>query len=278
MSFIEIKNHLSALPVNIYFNEYGKGQPVILIHGWPLNSDMWEYQVEALVKSGFRVLTYDRRGFGRSSQPWGGYDYNTLTDDLAMVMDFLRLREVMLVGFSMGGGEVVRYFSRYAGQQVKKAVLIGSVTPLLQKSADFAEGVPQEVFSQISTSLRSDRIGFLDEFGKKFFGIGKGNKVSDPLLQYYRDMGAIASPVATLACADSFATTDFRTELETIQVPTLIIHGDADEIVPEPGTSAIAAKMIKDCTYLRYEGAPHGLFYTHKDRLNTDLIDFMKRP
>jgi non-heme chloroperoxidase len=276
MNFIQAGTDRSGNPVNIYYTDYGSGKPVILIHGWPLSGAMWEYQVDALVSSGHRVIAYDRRGFGRSSHPWDGYDYDTLTDDLKALIDQLELEDITLVGFSMGGGEVARYFSRHSGKGVSQVVLIASVTPYLLKTDDNPNGVSQDVFNQIADSLKNDRIGFLDEFGKTFFGVGVMTKpLSSSLLEYFRMLGSMASPRATIECAKSFSTTDFRNEVKLITVPTLIIHGDADKTVPIDATGREAAKAVPDNNFLIYDGAPHGLFYTDRRRLNNDLLEFL---
>ncbi|WP_426486002.1 alpha/beta fold hydrolase [Flavobacterium sp. 2] len=265
-----------AKNVKLYVKDYGKGKPVILIHGWPLSNEMWEYQIEFLVQNNYRVIAYDRRGFGKSSQPWDGYDYDTLTDDLNEIIEQLQLDDVTLVGFSMGGGEVVRYFSRYQGKGVTKAVLISSIIPFLAKTEDNPEGRPKEKSETTAASIKEDRIGFLDNFSKIFFGVNIINKpLSTPLLEYYRNLCSIASPRATLQCGESLNTTDFRDELHTIKVPTLIIHGTDDKNVPIEISSEKTAKAIENNTFITYEGAPHGLFYTEKDRLNKDLLEFL---
>jgi pimeloyl-ACP methyl ester carboxylesterase len=269
--FIEV-----APKVKLHVKDYGEGKPVILIHGWPLSSEMWEYQFDALVKSGFRVIAYDRRGFGKSSQPWNGYDYDTLTDDLQAIIEHLQLEDVTLVGFSMGGGEVARYFSRYDGEHVSKAVFISSVTPFRLQTANNPEGTPRDVFEATADKIKADRIGFLDGFGKKFFGV-RDNEVSEVLLDYYRMLGSLASPRATLQCAESFAYTDFRKDMGMINVPTLVIHGNKDENVPIKTSAAIAVQLIPNNTYFIYEGAPHGLFYTEREKLNKDLVSFLKK-
>lgn len=262
--------------VKLYVKDYGEGKPVILIHGWPLSNEMWEYQIDALVENNFRVIAYDRRGFGKSSQPWDGYDYDTLTDDLKAIIDQLELEEVSLVGFSMGGGEVVRYFSRHGGKNVAKAVLISSVTPLLLKTDSNPDGVPQEKYDAMAEQIKDDRMGFLESFGKTFFGVTFIIKpLSTALLDYYRMLCSFASPRATLECAKSFSTTDFSNEMRNINVPTLIIHGDEDKTVPIEITSEIAARLIPDNIFIIYEGAPHGLFYIEKKKLNNDLIKFL---
>lgn len=262
--------------VHLFVRDYGSGKPVILIHGWPSSNEMWEYQFETLVQNNFRVIAYDRRGFGRSSQPWHGYDYDTMTDDLKAIIDELKLTDVSLVGFSMGGGEVVRYFSRHGGKNVSKAVLISTVPPFMLKTEDNPDGAPQEMFDGMAKQMREDRIGFLDEFGKTFFGVSLLSKpLSEPLLEHFRNLAAVASPRATLECATAFATTDFRSEMSSVNVPTLIIHGDADKIVPIDISSKKSADMIPNNKFIIYDGAPHGLFYTEREKLNKDLVDFL---
>lgn len=266
----------TAKNVKLYVKDYGEGKPVILIHGWPLSNEMWEYQVEYLVKNNYRVIAYDRRGFGKSSQPWEGYDYDTLTDDLSEIINQLELENVTLVGFSMGGGEVVRYFSRYQGKGVAKAALISSIIPFLLKIEDNPDGHPREKSETTAAAIKEDRIGFVDNFGKTFFGVNIINKpLSTALLEYYRMLCSFASPHATLKCAESFSFTDFRDELSTVTVPTLIIHGNDDKIVPIDLTSKKASEAIANNTYIVYEGAPHGLFYTDRDKLNEDLLEFL---
>lgn len=277
MNYIESNKDATGTPVRIYYNDYGTGHPVILIHGWPLSNEMWEYQINELVNSGHRVIAYDRRGFGTSSKPWDGYNYDTMTDDLKALIDQLNIENITLIGFSMGGGEVVRYFSRHAGKGVTKVVLISSVTPYMLKTDSNSDGVPQEIFDEMLEKMKQDRIGFLDDFGKTFFGVGMLSKpLSTPLLEYYRMLCSFASTRATQECAKAFATTDFRAEMQTVNVPTLIIHGDADETVPITPTGKESTKLIPENTMLIYEGAPHGLFYTEREKLNKDLITFLK--
>lgn len=276
MNYIETNKDAKGNPVRIYYNDYGSGKPVILIHGWPLSSAMWEYQVNDLVNNGHRVIAYDRRGFGKSSQPWDGYNYDTLTDDLKALIDQLELKDITLVGFSMGGGEVVRYFSRHGGKNISKVVLISSVTPYMLQSDSNPNGVPQDIFDDMAKQMQYDRIGFLDEFGKTFFGVSMFHKpLSAPLLEYYRMLCTAASPRATLQCAKAFATTDFRDEMKLINVPTLIIHGSADNTVPIDATGKQSAIAIPGNRFIIYDGAPHGLFYTDKEKLNTDLVTFI---
>ncbi|HEY0047176.1 MAG TPA: alpha/beta hydrolase [Flavobacterium sp.] len=262
--------------VSLYVKDYGKGKPVVLLHGWPLSGEMWEYQIETLVKNNFRVITYDRRGFGKSSHPWSDYDYDNLADDLKEVIDELGLEEFALVGFSMGGGEVARYFSRHGGQGVSKVVFISSVTPFMLKTPDNEDGLPMEEFDKMSAQIREDRMAFLEDFGKKFYGVGMLSKpVSAAYLQNDMVIAASASPRATLECLEAFAKTDFRDDMRMIDVPTLFIHGDADKTVPIEASSEKAVKLVANSQYITYEGAPHGLFYTEKDRLNNDLIAFL---
>jgi non-heme chloroperoxidase len=276
MKFIETTDKKNGEKIKLSYEDVGAGKPVILIHGWPLSKEMWEYQIEALVNAGLRVITYDRRGFGKSSKPRTGYDYDSLTDDLKAVIDGLFLSDVTLVGFSMGGGEVARYFSRYNGEKISKVILVSSILPYMLKTDTNPEGTSEEQMVQMMDSLKKDRIGFLEEFGKSFFGIGLLNHpVSAPLLNYYLTLESFASPKATQDCMVYFGYTDFREDTPKIDVPTLIIHGSADKTVPIAASSEQAAKLIPDNTYVVYDSAPHGLFYTEKERLNNDLISFI---
>lgn len=275
MKFIESKSP-GADPVKISYEDYGKGKPVVLIHGWPLSKEMWEYQLEPLVNAGFRVIKYDRRGFGKSGKPWDGYDYDSMTADLKALLDELDIQDATLVGFSMGAGELARYFTRYGNERVSKAVIISGVTPFLSQQADNPDGVPQEVFAGMLQKMTDDRIGFLDDFGKQFFSIGMlHHPVSGPLLEYYRMLCSLASGRSTRECAKAFASTDFRNDLPNISVPTLIIHGTDDKTVPIEASGDKTATQVPQNQYLRYIGAPHGLFYTHRERLNADLIEFI---
>ncbi len=277
MKHIISKDKTTGADVRISYKDYGTGKPIVLIHGWPLSKHMWEYQLEPIVDAGLRVVKYDRRGFGHSDKPWTGYDYDTLADDLAAVLEQLDLTDVTLVGFSMGGGEAVRYLGRYGNSRVSQLVLVSSVTPYLVKTDDNPEGVDSSTFNDMIEKLSNDRIAFLDDFGKQFFGVNLLNHpVSAPLLEYYRDIAADASPKATKTCVASFAHTDFRSDCQAVTIPTLLIHGSSDKIVPKEVSSDRVAKMIPQAEYLVYEGAPHGLFYTHKDALTRDLIAFAK--
>ena len=259
----------------LYYNDWGTGVPVVLVHGWPLSSAMWEYQACFLAQQGLRVISYDRRGFGRSDQPATGYDYATMTADLAALIDHLGLDNVTLVGFSMGGGEVVRYLAQHNRERVKRAVLISSVTPLLQKAPSYPEGVDPKVFSEMQTKMSEDRPAFLATFARAFYGVGVLlHPVSSQLLDWNQQVALQASPLATRACAQAFATTDFRADLAAIRVPTMVIHGDADKIVPFESTGRVTASLIAGARLAVYEGEPHGLFITSRDRLNRDLLAF----
>ncbi len=276
MKYIITTDKRTGEEIRIAYSDYGQGKPVILIHGWPLSREMWEYQLEDLVNAGLRVIKYDRRGFGNSSKPWDGYDYNSLTDDLRAVIEQLNLYDITLVGFSMGGGEVARYFGHYGSDRISKAVLISSVTPYLLKTDDNPDGVDGSVFDGLMDKMREDRISFLDDFGKSFFGVNLiSHPVSNPLLEYYRMLASLASARSTQQCTISYSQTDFREDVKKIDVPTLIIHGDADKTVPVESSSDRTAEMIPGSQYLIYNDAPHGLFYTHRERLNHDLVSFI---
>lgn len=276
MEFITTSDKATGEKVRLAYSDYGFGDPVVMIHGWPLSREMWEYQLGDLVDAGFRVVKYDRRGFGKSSKPWNGYDYDTFAADLNEILEQLDLKNVTLVGFSMGGGEVVRYLSNYGTQRVKKIALISTVLPFLQKTAGNPDGVDQKVFEEIMQQIRNDRVGFLDEFGKVFFGVNMvSHPVSKPLLEYYRMLGSFAAARSTLQCVVAFSQTDFREDVRTIKIPTLIIHGNDDKIVPIEASSNRTAAMIPGSHYLVYEGAPHGLFYEYRQKLNADLVNFI---
>ncbi|WP_192349339.1 alpha/beta fold hydrolase [Algoriphagus sp. Y33] len=276
MSFL--KHSKGKEPVEIFYQDYGKGKPVILIHGWPLSHQSWEGQIRTLVEEGFRVVAYDRRGFGNSSQPWGDYDYTTLAGDLNELILQLDLKEVTLVGFSMGGGEVVRYFTEFGADRISKAALIASIIPLVAQKDDNPEGVPQKALDEILAALKSDRLGFLKEFHKNFYNYKKDAAgVSEANLEFDFSVASHASPIATIKAAEAWAGTDFRSELKNVKVPTLIVHGDEDNIVPYKTSGEQAAKGITDNTYHLIKGAPHGLNLTHGDELNKLLLDFLKK-
>lgn len=275
MPFITSEQN-STEPIKIYYEDLGEGVPVVFIHGWPLSGSMWEYQITEFVKQGMRCITYDRRGFGKSDRHSLNYDYDTLVDDLKALLDELDLDNVTLVGFSMGGGEIARYFSTYGGNRVAKVVLVSAVVPYMLKTDTNPNGVPQETFDTMTAGMKKDRPAFFESFNKDFFGVGlMSHPVSDAFLQNALTKVMDASPISTLECAKSFATTDFRQDVPKINVPTLIIHGDKDKTVPIDATGNETAKLLPDAQYKVYEGAPHGLYYTEKDKLNKDLAAFI---
>jgi len=263
-------------PVKIYYEDLGKGKPVVFIHGWPLSGSMWEYQVTQLSQKGLRCIVYDRRGFGRSDRPFAGYDYVSLAGDLKALLDELNLSDVTLVGFSMGGGEIAKYFSRYGSERISKVVLVSAVVPYMLKTSDNPDGVPQEAFDEMGKAMSEDRPTFLEGFNKDFYGVGLINHpVSEAYLNSALNKAMDASPIATIECAKSFSSTDFRQDVVKINVPTLIIHGDADKTVPIKATGEQSAKLISGSVLKVYEGAPHGLWFTEKERLNQDLLEFI---
>lgn len=262
----------------LYVKDWGKGRPVILLHGWPLSSDSWDDQAMAIAEAGMRAIAYDRRGFGRSDQPWDGYDYNTLADDLAAVIEETGAPNAAIIGFSMGGGEVARYMSRHKGKNVAQAALISSVVPYMLKTPDNPNGVDQSIFAQMTKGMKEDRAHFFAGFFKDFFGAGLlSSPVSDEVLEWARNVSLQAGLKPTLACAQAFATTDFRPDLAAFRVPTLVIHGTADKTVPIDATGRVVAKAIPNAKFIEYDGAPHGLFVTHKERLTNDLLAFLRQ-
>ncbi len=263
---------------DLYYKSWGDGPPVILIHGWPLTADTWDDTGLILADNGFRVIAYDRRGFGRSEQTWSGYDYDSLADDLADVITELKANNAGLVGFSMGGGEVARYMSRYQGKSVSAAVLVSSVVPYMLQTQDNPDGVPEKTFQEMTTAMLKDRATFFAEFFNDFYSVGLVSKgVSKEVLEWSRSQAMKASLKATLDCAQSFAFTDFRGDLEAFKVPTLIIHGTDDRTVPIDATGRAAAAGIPGAHLIEYSNAPHGLFATHKHTLNDDLLAFLSR-
>jgi len=262
----------------LYVKDWGTGRPVILLHGWPLSADSWDDSALAFAQAGFRTIAYDRRGFGRSDQPWSGYEYDTLADDLAAVIEQTGATDAAIFGFSMGGGEVARYMSRHGGKHVSQAALISSVVPYMLKTADNPQGTDQSVFAQMTAGMQQDRAHFFAGFFKDFFGVGLlSSPVSEELLESARSVALQASLKATLACAQAFATTDFRGDLAAFSVPTLIIHGTADKTVPIDASGRAAARGIPQAKLIEYEGAPHGIFATHKQQLTSDLLAFLKQ-
>lgn len=238
---------------------------------------MWEYQMEYLSSRGFRTIAFDRRGFGRSDQPWTGNDYNTFADDIAQLIEHLDLKDVTLVGFSMGGGDVARYIARHGSARVAGLVLLGAVTPIFGQTADYPQGVPAEVFDGIKAGLLKDRAQFISEFNTPFFGLNKGQVVSPGVLTQTLQIALQASLKSTVDCVTAFADTDFRPDMAKIDVPTLVIHGDGDQIVPFETTGKVAAELIKGAELKVYKDAPHGFAATHTQALNEDLLAFLNR-
>ena len=266
----------NSTPIDLYYEDHGSGSPVVLIHGWPLSGASWEKQTAALLTAGHRVITYDRRGFGRSSKPAIGYDYDTFASDLDKLLRKLDLKKVALVGFSMGSGEVTRYLANYGTKRVRKAVLIGTLGPYLVKAPDNPDGVDAKVFDGIKAAIRADRAAFLMEFLKNFYNydLTGGKLVSDRVLEDNWNVAAGASAIATIACVDCWIE-DFRKNLPKNTVPTLILHGDADRILPPDATSRRQAKMIKNVKFVELAGGPHGVLWTHAERINSELASFL---
>lgn len=260
----------------LFYKDWGSGPAVLFLHGWPLSSDSWDDQAMAVAAAGYRAIAYDRRGFGRSTQSWAGYDYDSLSDDLAAVIEQTGARDVTLVGFSMGGGEVARYMHRHHGKSVIRAALVSSVVPCMLKSDSNPDGIDAAVFDDMAQALREDRAAFFSGFFKDFYGVSLiSHPVSSELLRWSERIAMQASLKATLACAKSFATTDFRGDLASFQIPTLIIHGTDDKTVPIDASARAAARGIAGAQLIEYEGAPHGLIATAKDRLTQDLLAFL---
>ncbi len=276
MALLQV-GHENSTSVDLYYEDHGSGSPVVLIHGWPLSGRSWEYQVPTLVDAGHRVVTYDRRGFGNSSQPWDGYDYDTFAADLDALLTHLDLRDATLVGFSMGGGEVVRYIGKYGTDRVAKAVLAAAVPPYLYKGDDNPQGgLDDATIGQFQDGVRGDRIAFLDGFTTSFFTAGdRADLISEPARLYNREIAAFASPKGTLDCIAAFSYTDFREDLAKVDVPTLIIHGDSDAIVPFEVSGKRSHETIDGSSLVLIEGAPHGFNATHPKRFNRALLDFL---
>ena len=264
-------------PIELYYEDHGTGKPVVLIHGWPLSGRTWERQVPALVEAGYRAITYDRRGFGDSSQPWAGYDFDSFTEDLNLLLEHLDLHDATLVGFSMGGGEVVRYISKYGTQRVSKAVLAAAVPPYLYKSDDNPDGgMDDAAIGELETGVKEDRLAFIETFTTNFFSAGpKRNLVSEAERAYASQIAAFSSPKGTLDCIAAFARTDFRGDVEAVTVPTLVIHGDSDAIVPFEASGKRTHEAITGSTLALIEGGPHGINATHADRFNEELLAFL---
>jgi non-heme chloroperoxidase len=262
--------------IELYYEDHGQGPPVVLIHGYPLDGHSWERQQRVLLAAGYRVITYDRRGFGRSSQPTVGYDYDTFAADLSVLLERLNLTDVVLVGFSMGTGEVTRYLGTYGPARVRRAALFGVVPPFLLKTGDNPDGVDGQVFEDLKTEVVADRYAYLEDFFNNFYNVDKlaPARISDPAWQASFTVGAAASPFATYACIDAWLT-DFRADLSKIDVPVLVMHGTEDRILPIDATADRLPALVKDIRLVRVEGGPHDIAWTHPDEVNGELLAFL---
>ena len=262
----------------IYYKDWGSGQPVVFSHGWPLSSDSWEAQMFFLASNGYRCIAHDRRGHGRSSQPWNGNEMNTYADDLATLMDTLDLKNVFLIGFSAGGGEIARYIGHQGTKRLAKAALIAAVAPLMLKTSANPGGLPIKVFDGIRAASIADRSKFYKDLASgPFFGFNRpGAKISQGMIEWFWLQGMQAGHKNTFDCIKAFSETDFTDDLKKFNLPTLIIHGDDDQIVPIGAAALAASKLVKNSTLKVYKDAPHGLTATHKEQLNDDLLLFLK--
>ncbi|GAA1495224.1 alpha/beta fold hydrolase [Paeniglutamicibacter kerguelensis] len=265
-------------PIDLYYEDQGNGVPVVLIHGYPLDGSSWEKQTVALLEAGYRVITYDRRGFGKSSKVVSGYDYDTFSADLKAVLDALDVNDAVLVGFSMGTGEVARYLSRYGSGRIAKAVFLGSLEPFLLQTSDNPEGIPQSVFDPMLQAVSKDRYAFFTEFFKNFFNTDEflGNRLSPEALEANKNLAYSASAYASIAAQPTWLT-DFRADIDHINVPALIVHGTADRILPIDNTARRFTTLLPATEYHEIEGAPHGLLWTHADEVNSILLEFLAR-
>ena len=277
MSYVTVGKENSS-KIDLHYEDHGSGQPVVLIHGYPLSGASWEKQVPVLLNAGHRVITYDRRGFGKSSQPTSGYNYNTFAEDLHKLITHLELREFALVGFSMGGGEVARYLGKYGSKDVSKAVIISGVPPFLLKTPDNPEGVDGSVFEGIQKAVAADRYTFFTEFFKNFYNTDLllNKRVSEQVVRASWNVAAGASATASLACVPTWHE-DFRKDVNKIDVPTLVMHGDADRILPITASGARTAKLIKGARLSVVKDGPHCITWTHADEVNAELTGFLGR-
>jgi non-heme chloroperoxidase len=265
------------MPVDLYYEDHATGRPVVMVHGFPLSGRAWERQERALISAGYRVVTYDRRGFGKSSQPSVGYDYDTFAADLRALVTALDLDDFDLVGHSMGAGEVVRYLSNYGSDGVAKAVIVSGLPPYLPKTPATPRGIPQEVFEDIEAALSADRFAYFTEWNKNFFNldVNLGTRVSAEVVQAAWELAVSASPLGTIACVASWHT-DFRADLGKIDIPVLVLHGSADRIMPTDACGALTHQGIAGSEYVLIEGADHGLCWTYADEVNAELVRFLK--
>ena len=275
MPFVTVGKENSA-KIELYYEDHGSGKPVVLIHGYPLSGASWEKQVPVLLNGGYRVITYDRRGFGRSSQPTDGYNYDTFAKDLRTLITNLKLKDVTLVGFSMGGGEIARYFGKYGSKGIRKAVIIGGIPPFLLKTSDNPEGVDGSVFEGIKTAVAADRYAFFTDFFKNFYNTDQflGKRVSEDVVRASWNIAAGASATASLACVSTWLE-DFRKNLTRVNVPTLVIHGDDDRIVPLAAAGQRTGKLVKGARLVVVRGGPHCIPWTHADEVNAELVRFV---
>ena len=264
--------------IDLYYEDHGAGKPVVLIHGWPLSSKSWERQMPVLLDAGYRVVAYDRRGFGNSAKPTSGYDYDTLAEDLHKLMTELDLTDATLIGFSMGGGEVARYLGTYGSGRVERAAFISAIPPFLLKTSDNPEGIEGSVFDGIMEDIVADRPAFLAGFFSEFYNVDVlgGDRVSDEVVRLSWNIAAAASPVGTLDSVSAWLT-DFRDDLTNIDIPVLVVHGDADRIVPFTASGKRTPGLVRDSRLVVIEGGPHGVIWTHADRINRELLDFLGR-
>jgi non-heme chloroperoxidase len=278
MSYIDVGKENST-SIHLYYEDHGSGQTIVLIHGYPLSSASWEKQVPGLLNAGYRVIAYDRRGFGKSSQPTTGYNYNTFAEDLRKLVTHLKLRDFVLCGFSMGGGEVARYIGKYGTKDVSKAVIMGGVPPYLLKTADNPEGVDGSVFESLEKAISADRYAWFSEFFKNFYNtdVNLGKRVSEEAVRASWNTAAIASATASLACVPTWHE-DFRADVAKIDVPTLVIHGESDRIVPFVSAGQRTAKLVPGAELVVIKGGPHNVAWTHADEVNTALLNFLAKP
>lgn len=276
MPFVTVGKENSG-NIDLYYEDHGSGKPVVLIHGYPLNGASWEKQLPVLLEAGYRVITYDRRGFGNSSKPTTGYDYNTFAEDLHKLIHHLGLSDLSLVGFSMGGGEVARYIGNYGTKGISKVAFLGAIPPYLLKAPDNPEGVDKSVFDGIQMAIAKDRYAWFTDFFKNFFNtdIYLGSRISEQAVQNFWNVAANASPTASYACVPTWGT-DFRKDLAKVNVPTLVIHGDADRIVPFNAAGARTAKLIPGAKLVVVKNGPHNIAWTHADEVNPALVSFLK--
>ena len=277
MPFVSVGKE-NTTDIELYYEDHGSGEPVVLIHGYPLSGASWEKQLPALLAAGYRVITYDRRGFGKSSQPTDGYNYDTFAEDLRKLVTRLKLHNFALVGFSMGGGEVARYIGKYGSKDVTRAVIVGGIPPYLLKAPDNPEGVDKSVFEGLEKAIATDRYAFFTEFFKNFYNTDLllGKRVSEEVVRASWNTAASASSTASLACVPTWCE-DFRKDVARIDVPTLVIHGDSDRIVPLAAAGQRTAKLVKGAELSVIKDGPHAVIWTHADEVNPELVNFLAK-